>query len=241
MKVAKDMRSLLGKIAVATAMLCVFGVAPRAAHAQAVPGSVLVFPAYVDGAANNPSAKLAQKLVTDAVRKYIGRLGLGVVVYDKSLPSVQRAVQENEKGLKAENAAAGPGDDPRMARTLAEVSGASEYVVTIIDDYKYDSKTQTATFNLSLTRSTTADGAAVNTVANKQSGVAPSDVAPSRQEGSAIVRAADSGAEQGVAQLYPEMKVPVQAVKVVKTRSRLEKYALPGFVIGLGVLFFSTR
>jgi hypothetical protein len=234
------MRSVFGKIAVAAAVLCVFGVAPRAARAQGVPGSVLVFPAYVDGAASNPSAKLAQKLVTDAVRKYIGRLGLGVVVYDKSLPSVQRAVQENEKGIKAENAS-GPGDDPRMARTLAEVSGAAEYVVTIIDDYKYDSKTQTATFNLSLTRSTTADGMAVNTVANKQSGIAPSDVAPSRQEGSAIVRAADSGAEQGIAQLYPEMKVPVQAVKVVKTRSRLEKYALPGFVVGLGVLFFSTR
>ncbi len=237
MKIAKDMRGWFGRLMATAATLCVVG---AVAHAQ-VPGSVLVFPAHVDGAANNPSAKLASKLVTDAIRKHVAKFGIGVVIYDKSLPSVQRAVQENEKGLKADEAAAGPGDDPRKARTLAEVAGAAEYIVAIIDDYKYDSKTRTATFNLSLTRSNTADGVAVNTVANKQTGLAPGDVAPSRQEGSAITRAAEAGAEQGVAQLYPDMRIPIEVIKPEKKRSKIEKYALPGFVVGLGVLFFSTR
>jgi hypothetical protein len=237
MRIAKDMRGWIGRLVAAAATLCIVG---AVAHAQ-VPSSVLVFPAHVDGAANNPSAKLAQKLVTEAVRKYVSRLGIGVVLYDKNLPSVQRAVQENEKGIKADEAAAGPGDDPRKARTLAEVAGASEYIVAIIDDYAYDSKTRTATFNLSLTRAATSDGVAINTVASKQTGIAPGDVAPSRQEGSAIVRAAEAGCEQGVGQLYPDMKVPEQIVKPTRQRSKMEKYALPGFVVGLGVLFFSTR
>ncbi|MGC4046878.1 MAG: hypothetical protein QM758_24040 [Armatimonas sp.] len=237
MKIAKDMRGWIGRLVAVAATLCTIG---TAAFAQA-PNSVLVFPAYVDGAANNPSAKLASKLVTDEIRRSISKYGIGVVIYDKSLPSVQRAVQENEKGIKADDAAAGPGDDPRKARNLAEVAGAAEYIVAIIDDYKYDSKTRTATFNLSLTRSTTADGTAINTVANKQTGVATSDVAPSRQEGSAIVTAAKTGADQGVSQLYPDMRIPEVAVKPEKKHSKLEKYALPAFVVGLGVLFFSTR
>jgi hypothetical protein len=237
MKIAKDMRGWLGRLVATAAAFCVAG---AAVYAQGVPGSVLIFPAHVDGAANNPSAKLASRLVTEAVRRNVAKLGIGVVVYDKSLPSVQRAIQEAEKGLKADDAM-GPGDDPRRARTLAEVAGAPEYIVAIIDDYKYDAKTRTATFNLSLTRSNTADGVAINTVANKQSGSSPADVAPSRQEGSAVVRAADAGADQGVSQLYPDIRVDPLVVKPVRSRTRLEKYAVPGFVLGLGVLFFSTR
>jgi hypothetical protein len=231
------MRGWFGRLIATAATLCVVG---AAAYAQGVPGSVLVFPAHVDGAANNPSARLASKLVTEAIRRNVAKLGVGVVVYDRSLPSVQRAIQEAEKGLKNDDAA-GPGDDPRRARLLAEVAGAPEYIVAIIDDYKYDSKSRTATFNLTLSRSLTADGSAINTVANKQSGAAPSDVAPSRQEGSAVVRAADAGGEQGVGQIFPDIRVQPVEVKPIKQRTKLEKYALPGFVLGLGVLFFSTR
>ena len=232
---------MFGNCAALLASLCLIGAAPRMAHAQSpVPSSVLIFPAYIDGAANNPSAKLTQKLVTDALRKYIGRLNIGTLIYDKNLSSVQRAVQESDRGLKADEAAAGPGDDSAKAKRLAEIIGAPEYILPVVDSYKYDAKTMTATFNLSLTRSSTADGP-INTVANKQSGTAPADVAPSRQEGSALVRAAEVGAEQGIAQLYPDVKVPIGIVTVAKPKSRVEKYAIPGFLIGLGVLYFSTR
>ena len=241
MTVEKDIRRLIGNCAAFLASICVLGISPNIARAQtAVPSSVLIFPAYIDGAANNPSAKLTQKLITDALRKYIGKLNIGSLVYDKNLPSIQRAIQESEKGLKADEAAAGPGDDSAKAKRLAEIIGAPEYILPVVDSYKYDAKSMTATFNLSLTRSSTTEGP-INSVANKQTGVAPADVAPSRQEGSAMVRAAEVAAEQGIAQLYPDVKVPVGIVKMVKPKSKQEKYALPGFLIGLGVLFFSTR
>ena len=241
MKIGKDLRGLIGSCAAVLTAVCLLGSAPRVARAQSsIPSSVLVFPAHVDGAANNPSAKLIQKLLTDGIRNQLGRLGLGAVIYDKNLPSIQRAIQEGEKGIKADQAAAGPGDDAVLAKRLAEVSGAPEYIVAIVEDYKYDAKSKTATFNLSLSRSSVADGP-VNSVANKQTGVAPSDVAPSRQEGSALVRAVDVGTEQGVSQLYPDIKIVAAPVKPMKKHSSAEKYAVPGFLIGLGVLFFSTR
>ena len=241
MKIGKDLRGLIGSCAAVLTAVCLLGVAPGVSRAQtAVPGSVLIFPAHIDGAASNPSAKLTQKLLTDALRRSIARLGIGAVIYDKNLPSIQRAVQESDKGIKADEAAAGPGDDMTKAKRLAEVSGAPEFIVAVVEDYKYDSKSRTATFNLSLSRTSLADGP-INNIANKQSGVAPGDVAPSRQEGSAIVRAIDVAADQGIAQLYPDIKVPGEIMKPVKKHSQGERLAIPGFLIGLGVLFFSTR
>ena len=241
MKIGKDLRGLIGSCAAVLTAVCLLGATPKVGRAQnPVPSSVLIFPAHIDGAANNPSAKLTQKLLTDALRKSISRLGIGAVIYDKNLPSIQRAVQESEKGIKADEAAAGPGDDMTKAKRLAEVSGAPEFIIAIVEDYKYDAKSRTATFNLSLSRSSVADGP-INNVANKQSGAAPADVAPSRQEGSAIVRAVEVAADQGILQLYPDVRVPGTNVVMVKKRTSAEKYAVPGFLIGLGVLFFSTR
>lgn len=241
MKIGKDLRGLIGSCAAVLTAVCLLGATPNVGRAQnPVPSSVLIFPAHIDGAANNPSAKLTQKLLTDALRKSVSRLGIGAVIYDKNLPSIQRAVQESEKGIKADEAAAGPGDDMTKAKRLADVSGAPEYIVAIVEDYKYDAKSRTATFNLSLSRSSVADGP-INNVANKQSGAAPADVAPSRQEGSAIVRAVEVAADQGILQLYPDVRIPETHMKPVKKRTSAEKYAVPGFLIGLGVLFFSTR
>lgn len=241
MKIGKDLRGLIGSCAAVLTAVCLLGATPTVGNAQTpVPSSVLIFPAHIDGAATNPSAKLTQKLLTDALRKYVARLGIGAVIYDKNLPSIQRAVQESEKGIKADEAAAGPGDDMTKAKRLADVSGAPEYIVAIVEDYKYDAKSKTATFNLSLSRSSVADGP-INNIANKQSGVAPSDVAPSRQEGSAVTRAVEVAAEQGIAQLYPDVRVPEMKVKPTTKRTTAAKYAVPGFLIGLGILFFSTR
>jgi hypothetical protein len=193
---------------------------PRAVRAQTgtttappasktLPGSVLLFPPVVtgaDGAAldptKTPQVKDTQDIVTDALRKYLTKGGVGVVVYSNRLPSVQRAVAEGQ-GIKAEVAAKGPGDDPRVAQQLAATINAGEYITASVDNYQYDATAHRATFNLSVTRND-ANGKAISSFAEKAVGEAPADVAPSLQEGSAVARAAEVVAEQGVRAIYPQ-------------------------------------
>lgn len=206
--------------------------------------SVLLYPAYVAGADDKPLAEVpagarqAQEAATEAVRKYLARSGVSVVVYDRRLPSVQRAVSEGT--IKAEAAAAGPRDDERNAQQLAEIVGASEYITTTVQDYKFDPATRTATFNLSLYRKMASDASPTGTAAAPANGVAPADVAAPRQEGSATARAAEAAADQAVQGLYP--RPPVETPKQEARRSgRGERYILPAFGVALGLLILSSR
>lgn len=183
-----------------------------AASVATIPTNVLIFPAEVPGAnatgaaASEPAARSArdvQEIVTDAVRSKMSRAGVGLFVYSRRLPSIQRAVNE---GLKAEDAA-GPADDDTRARRLAEIVGASEFVVLSVENYKYDPATRTATFTLSAFRRSVEDGAPLGTVSESATGVSPEDIAPSRQEGAAVARGADVVSEQVVAALFPMPKV----------------------------------
>jgi hypothetical protein len=189
-----------------------------AAPVAAVPSNVLVFPAEVPGAnatgtaANEPAARSArdvQEIVTDAVRSKMSRAGVGLFVYSRRLPSVQRAVAE---GLKAEEAA-GPGDDDARARRLAEIVGATEFVVLSVENYRYDPATRTATFSRSALRRSAEDGAPLGTVSESATGVSPEDIAAPRQEGAAVARAADVVAEQVVGGLFPLPKVATDPKK----------------------------
>lgn len=219
------------------------GSKPRMAAAD-TPDSVLLFPAVIsapDGSApTEPTAanRMVQEIVTDALRRQLNRSGIGVVVYDRRLPSVQRAVSE---GLKPEDAATGPGDDPRKAQRFADIAGATEYLTVSVDNYKFDTTSRTATFNLSVFRNTSTDAAPLGTSAHKGQGIAPADVAAPRQEGSAAARAAEVAAEQVVADLYPPVVMAAGPAKPVHRRGAAEKFVLPAFGIALGLLFFSTR
>jgi hypothetical protein len=203
--------------------------------------NIVLFPAYLGADATSESARSTQKIVTDALRTAFIKVGVGVVVYRKNLPSVQRAVQESERGIKEEDATKGPGDDGRKARALAEVIGAAEYITVFVDDYKYDPATRTASFNLSLSRYASGSDAAIASIANPQRGEAPVDVAPARQEGSAVARAAVVGAEQAVAALFPQATMARDAKPAKPRKTTLERLALPIFVGAIGVLYFSTR
>jgi hypothetical protein len=202
------------------------------------------------GGAGEQSAAVrqVQEAVTDALRKQLSRAGVGVVVYDRRLPSIQRAVSEGgTAGLRAEDAAAGPGDDPRRAQRLADIVGASEYITATIDDYRYDSATRTATFNLSVFRNTTSDAAPLGTAAAPAQGVAPADVSPSRQEGSASARAAETAAEQAVQSLFPRAAaLPMTATTSVErpgasVNRRTDRAILPAIGILFGILVLSNR
>jgi hypothetical protein len=198
------------------------GLPGRSVHAAAaqtpavmnLPTNVILFPAEISGAGENPSRQIleAQEIVTDAVRRQMLKQGVGLTVYSRRLPSVQRAVSE---GLKAEEAV-NPGDDVRKAQRLAELVGSTEFVTVSVDDYKYDPATRTATFSLSVFRNATVDGAPLGTVSEKATGNAPEDVAAPRQEGAAVARAAEVVAEQVAAALYPMPKVATP----VKSRGR---------------------
>lgn len=178
--------------------------------------NVLVFPPVINDAGGAPITTLTKNqrdvmdIVSDAVRHQMVDSGLGTFVYNRRLPSIQRAVNE---GLKAEDASMGPGDSDLKSQQFANITGASEFVNITIDDYKYDAASRTATFNVSLTRTATVDGVKLGTVAEKAIGVAPNDVAGPRQEGSAAARAADVVAEQVVVALYPETKAFVMMNK----------------------------
>lgn len=217
---------------------------PGTARAQA--SSVLLFPAVVDGN-RNESTKLVEEIVTDAVRGQLAKIGITAVVYSKRLPSVLRALNESDKVLTEKDIDAGPGDDTRKAQRFAEVVGASEYVTVFVDDYSYDAGTRTAKFNLSVSRYNTTTGKALGTFANGQTGIAPADVAKARQEGSALARASETGAQQGVSNLFPQAakvavttKAKPASTEATKARTK-EKKITTIFGALLGVLYFSTR
>jgi hypothetical protein len=195
---------------------------------QPLPTSVLLFPAVVTAeggavAPNSPGVKQTQEIVTEALRKSLEKGGVGVVMYTNQLPSIQRAVQEGGT-LKPEDAAKGPGDDPRLAQKFAEIVGAQEYITVSVDNYQWDPKTRRATFNLSLSR-VGADGASLASAAEKAVGDAPADVPGSRQEGSAVARASEFVAQKSVIAVYPQSAVifnpPPAAEAKKKKRSRL--------------------
>lgn len=238
----KFRRVLARAVALAVALVPLTVLCSSAARAQggATPANLLLFPAYIEGGASTESAKLTRRLVTDALRRSFSRLGIGVIVYDKNLSSIRRAVVEGERMVKEEDALKGPEDDSRKAQKFAEIVGAQEFVMVSVDNYKYDAASRTASFNLSLSRYQTGVDAALATVANPQKGVAPGDVAPARQEGSAVARAADIAADQATASFFPNASA-VQQAKPAPKKSAVAKYALPAFVIALGVLYFSTQ
>ncbi len=244
-------RGLSGAVAVSAAMVAVFaplsaanaqgGAAPAAMIAslnQPLPKDVMLFPAVVTGANGSvapmtPQVKLVQEIVTEAVQEYLRKGGVGSVVYSNRLASVQRAVSSGE-GLKPEDAAKGPGDDPRLAQKFADIIGASEYILVSVDNYAYDPATRRTTFNLSLIRATT-DGTQLGTSAEKAVGDAPSDVSASHQEGASIARAAQVVAERGVVNIYPQaagmIYPPKMAPQKKKGRSSLS-WIIPVAAVG---------
>ena len=169
-----------------------------------MPQGVLLFPAVVNGA-TGATQKEAQEIVTEALRKYLTQAGVGITVYSTRLPSVERAIK-TDTSLKQDDAA-GPGDDTRKAQRLADLVGANEYITVSVDDYKYDATSRTATFNLSVFRNATSDAAPLGTAAQGSQGVAPVDVSASRQQGSAVARAAETAAQQVTDALFPRPKV----------------------------------
>ena len=198
---------------------------PMAMGTVELPRDVLIFPANISGGSGDGAAaaqqtkaqKQAQDIVTNAFREYLSRAEIGVVVYNKRLPSVQRAVAE---GLKAEDAAAGPGDDDRKALRFAQVVGAAEYITLDVTNYKYDTATRTASFNVNVFRNSVEDdGAPIATIAKPAAGSAPADVALPRQEGSALARAASQVAEETFQDLYPKVAA-LKAAKEAKANSK---------------------
>lgn len=219
---------------------------PGLAHAQGgaapaaiAPNSVLLFPVAVnlpdapaaDAAGKTPAlspvAKQTQDIVTDAIRKQLARSGISVTVYSRRLPSIQRAV--TEASLRTEDANAGPGDDPRKARKLADIVGATEFITATVDDLKFDVASRTASFNLSVFRNATADGAALGTAAAPGKAVAPADVAGSLQQGSAVAHAADDAAAQAVQGLYPRAAPENHAdsIKAAASPAHKDRLLLP--------------
>lgn len=244
-------RWLSGAVAVSAATVAVFaplsaanaqGSAPAAtvsaSQNQPLPKDVLLFPAVVTGANGSvapmtPQVKLVQDVVTEAVQQYLRKGGVGAVVYNSRLASVQRAVASGE-GLKPEDATKGPGDDPRLAQKFADILGASEYILVSVDDYSYDPKTRRSTFNLSLIRAL-ADGTQLGTFAEKAVGEAPGDVSASRQEGSSVARASQVVAEKGVVGIYPQTAAAIYPPppKPAKKKSRSAlSWIIPAAAVG---------
>lgn len=227
-----------------------------------VPTSVLLFPVVIGGpeggganapaeggaaaAANrdepDPRNQMLQEVVIDGLRRQLTQRGIGVVVYNRRLPSVQRAVSE---GLKPDEADMGPGDDPRKAQRFADMLGATEYLMVNLEDYQYNAATRTATFNLSVMRNHVGDNAPVATAAQRGQGIAPADVAGPRQEGSAAARAAQVAAEQVVNDLFPRAPVADEPVAGASgptvRRNSANRFILPAFGIALGLLILSNK
>jgi hypothetical protein len=191
--------------------------------AQSLPGSVLLFPAVImadNGSVAPPSSTgdEAEEIITEAVRKFLSKAGIGVVVYSKRLPSIQRAVAEAT--VKAEDAANGPGDDVRKAQQFAQLLGSTEYITVSVENYKYDTASRTATFNLSVERRATSDAVTLGASAQKGTGSAPQDVAGLRQEGSAVARASEVVAEQTVTAVYPSAAAAINPPKEEKSKKK---------------------
>lgn len=194
-----------------------------AGAANMAPRAVLLFPAVMGGdeggeangtkTAAGGSMRLLQEAVTDALRKHLIRSGVSVTIYNKRLPSIQRAVAETslpkaqaEEGLRDST-------DNARAQKLADLVGATSYIIPTIDDYKYDAATRTATFNLSASHIATGAGGSLGVAAEPGKAEAPADVANSLQEGSASARAAEAAAERVVVGLFPRPVAPAEPVK----------------------------
>lgn len=209
---------------------------------EPLPTSVLLFPVTVTGgdgaaAADTPTTREVQGIVTDALRKYLTKGGVGVVVYNSRLPSIQRAVTEGS--LKNEDAAKGPGDDTRRAQRLADAVGASEFITATVENYRFDPQSRRATFNLNVFRSD-ASGGPLGTAAQNAVGESPNDVSASRQEESAAARAAEVVAEQVVLGIYPQSApllrpTPKQQAERKRKRSNLG-YIIPAAALGVFLL-----
>ena len=179
---------------------------PGMAGLEPLPTSVILFPAAVGGEGNasvapTASSRETQDIISESLQRFLTKGGVGVVVYNRQLPSIQRAVAEGS--LKADDAANGPGDSSDKAKRLAEMVGATEYLTVSVDNYKFDPKTRTTTFTLNAFRNA-ADGTPLGTSSQNATGVAPADVSPRLQQGSASARAADFVSEQTVQALYPQ-------------------------------------
>jgi len=203
------------------------------------PRAVLLFPAVMGGdegaapAAAGTSAAAAgtrtgpnasmvqlQEAVTDAVRKNLIRSGVSVTVYNKRLPSIQRAVSETSLPKAQADEGLRDSTDSARAQKLADLVGATSYIIPTIDDYKYDPATRTATFNLSATHIATTGGSSLGVAAEPGKAEAPADVANSLQEGSASARAAEAAAERVVAGLFPAPPAAPESEKKKDTRQR---------------------
>lgn len=224
------------------------------ANPAALPSSVLLFPAIVstdtgaDAAAPVAGAKsagvavaanlqTAQAIVTGALRTFLTRGKIGVVVYNRQLPSIQRAVNE---GVKPEDAASGPGDDPRKAQRFADIVGATEYLTATIDNYAYNPATKTATFNLSLSRYAS-DGSPLGATEQKAVGSAPDSITGSHREAYAVAAAADVVAEQTVEGVYPQtvavINPPKPMVKKRRTAKKLGgRFLVPVIAVGAALI-----
>src|SRR4051812_9806498 len=94
---------LIAATAVTTLGLAVVGGSAKAAPPPGmveIPRDVLIFPANISTGSGDttPAAqqtnaqKQAQEIVTNAFREHLSRADIGVLVYSRRLPSVQRAV-----------------------------------------------------------------------------------------------------------------------------------------------------
>ena len=214
-----------------------------AGAAAKLPGSVLLFPPTINDASGKPAEvtpqiKETQQIVADELARMMNKGGLGVVPYrGVQSPSVVRALQETQ-GLKAEEVTKGPFDDPRIAKRLAQVMNAQEYVTATIDGYAYDPKTRRATFNLSVSRNA-ADGTSLGSFAQKAVGEAPGDISLPLMEGSAAARGAAFVSEQAVKALYPDTTAilnPPPVIKKSKPKSKLP-WLIPAAALA-GLLIF---
>ena len=241
---------MLGVGLVGTAVIGAISPAPVSAQtmmvsAQATPKDVLLFPAAVmsaDGVkATGKAATDVQDIVTDATREYLRRtLGAGVIVYNKRLSSVQRALAEGVSASEFNDV----GDSPGKTQRIADIVNASEYLILSVSDYKYDSATHKASFLITAYRNRTQGNVPIATAAKSVSGVSATGAPTAMLEESAIARAADSAVEQVIHTVYPMPPVvPKMDVKpnMAKSAKQKESQAVKIFGVALGVLYFSTR
>lgn len=193
------------------------------------PRSVLLFPAVAGGAPEGAAATATeppraireiQESVTDALRKHLARSGIMATVYNRRLPSIQRAVAEGTLTADVANTGLRDTADNARAQRLGEIIGANSFITVTIDDYRYDAATRTVSFNLSVSHIATGEGGTLGTAAAPGRGEAPADVAGSLQEGSAGARAAESAAQQAVQGLFPRAPEANPAQKKAETQNR---------------------
>jgi hypothetical protein len=183
----------------------------------------------------SPAQQQLQEALTDAFRKNLSRAGVNATVYNRRLPSIQRAVSETT--LKVDEAAEGLRDtsDTARAQRLADIVGAEGYIVPTVSDYRFDAATRTVSFNLEVAYQSTPTGASLGAAAVPGRGEAPAGVPNSLLEGSASARAAEAAVERVVNDLFPRPaalenngdKQPEAQQK--QRRSRSSQYLLPAF------------